>query len=462
MFAETADSQSVRLDADADIDPASIAPHYVLCHEIHHEEGPPPTKRVRSGVLAVCPDRISLPAQICCRRRPFGFQATGSSSTNTQRYRVVEQGVSMRYCTPAATGRGAGLGNELFGWAKGFLASQELELRLLHPPFGTSRYGYRRDFGTSRFDWLGRRALHLALPTFRFSKEDYLATGEVDYARAIRVYADRHGLYDRSWYALQTEGMWGGFLAIRDARDWVRTMLSSQRNAQANLYRLAQQVPEDRVLVGLHVRTRGSPGDRGTDFMTPTTAADFQGMFNVALPIDWYVNIVDSISRELGDRVHFLLSSNGTAADVALLTARGNVTSTFGLPFNACSDLIALSRTDLVVCSISSYSMWAAFLSDAPYIWFRDQLTPRPGGSAIWPESSPTVNHAAAMDQNELRAAPSASALPCTPAPRGIAVGMEGHVPADVLAYLERKASDRRAPPDLLRFGTVPSDVVEY
>ncbi len=363
----------------------------------------------------------------------------------------------MKFCAPLAIGRGAGLGNELFGWAKGFLASQELDLRLLHPPFGTSRYGYRADFGTSRFDWLGHRALSLALPTFHFSEEDYRATREADFSRAIRVYADHHGLDDRSWYVLQTEGIWGGFRAIRDTRDWVRALLSSQRNTQGNLYHLRKQIPKGRALVGLHVRTQGSPGDRGTDFMTPATAVDFQGKFNVALPIEWYVGIVDSISRELGDRVHFLLSSNGTAADVTPLAGRGNVSSTFGLPFNACSDLVALSRTDLVVCSISSYSMWAAFLSEAPYVWFRDQLTQRSDGSVIWSDA-PAAYHEGTTHPSDLSARGLESELPSQPTPRGFAVGMDGHVPEAVLEHLERRIVARAAPPDLLEFGTVPPD----
>jgi len=356
---------------------------------------------------------------------------------------------------PLATGRGAGLGNELFGWAKGFIASQELDLRLLHPPFGTSRYGYRRDFDTSRFDWLGHRALRRAIPTFHFSRDDYLATGEVEFARAIQVYAERHQLADRSWYVLQTEGTWGGFVAVRGARDWVRNLLASQRNAQSNLYRVAHQIPKDRAVVGLHVRTKGSPGDSKADFLTPAASTEFRGVFNVALPLDWYISVVDSISRELGDRVHFLVSSNGAPADLAPLTTRSNVTSTFGLPLNACSDLIALARTDLVVCSISSYSMWAAFLSDAPYIWFRDQLTERVDGSTIWPDGSSTVVHPSTAAEPSVPET-SASTLRNLPIPRGIAVGMDGEVPSSLLEHLEQKLLERRGRPDLLQFGAVP------
>ena len=43
-----------------------------------------------------------------------------------------------------------------------------------------------------------------------------------------------------------------------------------------------------------------------------------------------------------------------------------------------------LASCDLLVCSVSSFSMLASFLSDQPYLWFEPQLTPVDDFVTIW------------------------------------------------------------------------------
>jgi hypothetical protein len=49
-----------------------------------------------------------------------------------------------------------------------------------------------------------------------------------------------------------------------------------------------------------------------------------------------------------------------------------------------CSDLLLMSQADLRVCSISSYSLAASFLSGGPYLWYKPQLTLRNGFYTLW------------------------------------------------------------------------------
>ncbi|HEV7814426.1 MAG TPA: hypothetical protein VGP06_04910, partial [Janthinobacterium sp.] len=92
----------------------------------------------------------------------------------------------MRICIPEISGRrGAGLGNELFPWAKAFLASQALGSRMAHPAWGLNPRNYRRDFGTARLDWLQHALLRQALPAVRFDEAAYLSTGKEDYQDAV-------------------------------------------------------------------------------------------------------------------------------------------------------------------------------------------------------------------------------------------------------------------------------------
>src|SRR5271169_3638420 len=104
----------------------------------------------------------------------------------------------MKFCFPKWIGpRHAGLGNELLPWAKAFIASAELKLRLLHPAWGLNDRRYYEYFGTSTLDWVGYAALRMLLPCYTFSEADYLATGERDYDRAIALYSDKMGLKDK-------------------------------------------------------------------------------------------------------------------------------------------------------------------------------------------------------------------------------------------------------------------------
>ena len=48
------------------------------------------------------------------------------------------------------------------------------------------------------------------------------------------------------------------------------------------------------------------------------------------------------------------------------------------------SDLLLLASADLLVCSLSSYSLTAAWLGAMPYLWLRDQLHDDDGWLSMW------------------------------------------------------------------------------
>ena len=103
---------------------------------------------------------------------------------------------------------------------------------------------------------------------------------------------------------------------------------------------------------------------------------------------------------------------------------------------------------DLLVCSVSSFSMLAAFVSDRPYLWFAPQLTEVDDRLTLWgrepaqrSEHSPT-GRSLALRSQAVR-------------PRGIPVPASGRV--------ELTAVDLRPPEDgwdrrrdLLYYGAVP------
>lgn len=86
-----------------------------------------------------------------------------------------------------------GLGNQFMSWGKAYLAHQELHAHLLHPAFSRNSRSLGWYFRTPPWDWVFYRFMMKVLPVYTISKEEYLDTGEHDYAGAVRIYAKNMG-----------------------------------------------------------------------------------------------------------------------------------------------------------------------------------------------------------------------------------------------------------------------------
>jgi hypothetical protein len=146
--------------------------------------------------------------------------------------------------------RGEGLGNEMFPWAKGWIASQALRAHLIGPAWGINRRSYYRNFRTSRLDFLWEDAL-LRLPHFAFTAEDYLGTGQTDFGAAISQWANVRGLARRRSFVVSVGGMWGGYEAIRSARPFLLSRLLASRDALRNLYQVHSKLDRSKLFVAV-------------------------------------------------------------------------------------------------------------------------------------------------------------------------------------------------------------------
>lgn len=362
---------------------------------------------------------------------------------------VDSPGGRLRFALPLVHGRGAGLGNEMIAWGKAFVGAQALGLRLLHPAWGLNARGYRHLFRTSRLDWLGHGALRRMLPAFHFTEDDYRSAPEADLYQAITAFGERHGLARRSGLVVCFGGMWGGLRSIDGARQFLRAQLLAARGSCENLYQLERRFALGTVRVGMHIR-------KG-DFAHGTTATDFRNRFNTAIPMPWYVNVARRLSQRLGGQMSLLVVSDGSAQDLAPLTGEFPCILTDGLPRRDISDLLALASCDLIVCSVSSFSMAAAFLSNGRYIWFAPNLNDHGGLVSIWGhepfQAAPGGETSANL--GEVRAAlQSGEALLA----RGVPVGWDGNVPEELIAHLCQQCRLGRASTDLIRYGVIPAD----
>jgi hypothetical protein len=339
----------------------------------------------------------------------------------------------MKYCFPASFGpRGTGLGNELIPLAKAFIASSELGLRLLPTAWGLNRRGYGLYFGSSRVDWVRLFLLSRTLPVYRFTEADYEATGQADFDRAIRVYAEGLGLDRKKTYVLMTEGMWGGYQSIRKARPFILKMLHGTRYTTENLYAFQKSAGTAPLVVAVSIRL--------TDFAPATGSKGYRGLWNTRVPLEWYAKVCRRLRAEFGDGLTILLLSDGTDAELGDFIQEFNPLTTKGRAHTAVSDLLLMASADLLVCSISSYSQWAAFLSDSPYVWYGPQLTQVDGLLTMWgtrlePKGRPGWAGAARG--------------------RGVPVGDTGEVPDWLVSWLRERRALNEASTDLVRGGGV-------
>jgi len=341
--------------------------------------------------------------------------------------------VHIRLCIPQVRNRGYGLGNELIPWARTLLAAQLLDGVCLPPAFGLNRRRYWRHFGTSRLDWVRNRTLPYVLPRVNFTEADWRRLGGGDVLAALRAFATEHRLLERRLYVFTTTGMWGGYRHIEAARMHMRALLQTSRYAARNLVRLAGRLDPLRITVGMHVRFG--------DFRPAAGVQDYRGVWNTALPMEWYVNVARHLQEMFGPQVQFLVISDGDAEQLKPLLSAVPCVTTADIPDSDCSDLLALADADLLVCSISSFSQWAAFLSDAPYLWFAPSLQIHPGATgSIWGESFGDGPDAAC--ESEL--------------PRGIAVGLSGKLPAALADCVRERRCFLKAERDLVRGGSAP------
>lgn len=336
----------------------------------------------------------------------------------------------MRIVIPRIVGRrGAGLANELNGWAKAFIAGQVLHARVMSPAWGLNPRRYRDYFGTSRWDWAVHGLLRRYFPIVELTEADFDGAYGEDFRHTVERFADRNDLHRRRNYVLSVGGMWGGKGILREAYPFLRHKLLSAKGTVENLAELERRLPTKGVRIAVHVR-------RG-DFSPPDVARPGNGpVWNRSLPLSWYVSVCRSLKTQLSVPHRFLLFSDAPIHKLSRLVAQIDPITTAHQSFNVCSDLLTMADADLLITSCSSFSTWAAALSDAPYIWHADNVINNAGTISLW-------DHGLPLD------------AACASLPRGVLVDASGSVPPEVVAGLEAAQRHRGWGNDLIRYGTV-------
>lgn len=344
------------------------------------------------------------------------------------------------------TTRGAGLGNEMIPWAKGFIASQVLNARLVGPSWGLNKRRYWRNFGTSRLDFIGEALLRM-LPVKAFTEVDYYNTGIIDYGEAIKAWAESSSLAHRRHFVVTVGGMYGGYLALQSARSFLWARLLNSRCALENMYKVQSTLDRTKLQVAVHMRLID-------DFHPAQEGRDVRSKFNFKLPTRWYRAVCQSLRREFADQVQFCFFTDRETPEYLELISEFSPEQPRCRELSECSDLLLMASSDLRVCSVSSYSMAACYLSGGPYVWYEPQLHLENGNYSLWGHEerqglsgSPTIASADYV----------AGAQYSTLEFRGYPVGLDATLPETLIARMHTVIARKDPRTDLTQYGCYPS-----
>lgn len=150
------------------------------------------------------------------------------------------------------------------------------------------------------------------------------------------------------------------------------------RLALTRMTKPAYRPPTDSMThVAVHVRM----GDFNAP---PSIDALRQGSKNSRIPIDWYVDVVNTLRARAGVGAVRVYSDGSDEALAPLLQLPDTTRS----PKQASiTDLLAMAKSRVVVSSGSGFSMWGAYLGNSPRICFRGQrfarVLPSPEGTDV-------------------------------------------------------------------------------
>ena len=100
------------------------------------------------------------------------------------------------------------------------------------------------------------------------------------------------------------------------------------------------------------------------------------------------------------------------------------------------SDLYLMSECDLLICANSSYSMMGAFLSESPYLMFKEYVIKKDDKHLLWDEDIYDYDFMFEKDN-----------------PRGSLIGYNEKLNGKLILYLENKIRERNSINKELIFG---------
>lgn len=249
----------------------------------------------------------------------------------------------------------AGLGNKLFVWARAAIFAQSNEL-----PLWVSGFNQIRPRALLRRE-RARHYFHQFIPRADLSHVERF------YAKLFlqRVYEpppQKPGRPASTLYVFDEVPHWRDFFhIIRDHREFVRQQFHDLLAAPVMKSIEAEPTP----VISVHVRHG--------DFRELQQGEDFSRVGMVRTPLDYFKGAISIVRSIAGEILPVTLFSDGSDAAIAPLLDLPHVRLT--VRRTAAADMLLMSRSRVIIPSAgSTFSYWAAFLSDAAILLHPDHI----------------------------------------------------------------------------------------
>ncbi len=146
-----------------------------------------------------------------------------------------------------------------------------------------------------------------------------------------------------------------GKIVIEGLGNYFVELLHDQERVKAFIYSILRREVVSKFenvefnhVIGVHIRLGDYSSERRT-------------------PIDWYETIIKEILSSIGDKYKFFVFSDGQDYELTEILSIPQVEKVFF--GNAISDILALSKCELIIGSDSTFSAWASFIEQVPVIF---------------------------------------------------------------------------------------------
>lgn len=246
---------------------------------------------------------------------------------------------------------GPGLGNLLFPWARAVLLAQHAGFRLISPTWPQFKVGtlFRRELDARHYAGL-----------FTVSPGSLNGMARVRRLALARRLQETDAALAVDGDVVEVSGMNAMFEPLKGHHAAIRTALiqiTKSEHSQGLSHDFANSI-------SMHVRMG--------DFTVPTSTEDIhRGTANMRVPLSWYIDIAKGIRARYGQHLRIHVFSDGTDEELRPLWALENCQRLgFG---SAIADLLALSNSNMLIASGSTFSMWASYLGRMPVVWHPGQ-----------------------------------------------------------------------------------------
>ncbi len=279
----------------------------------------------------------------------------------------------------------AGVGNEIFNYSKVQIANQVLPGVLHGPKTRKGTHELPKELMLTQGNFynlrifLARASNKLLIIDQTLYYETAKNIGDWDYSKVFFKLVE---INPGKSHFLHSSKMSGGYLSIR-----------SFRNSLCSMIMTGDLIRGGRVLVALHIRGSVMTTKKFSLFrkpdINPATIKNTFGEFNKETPTSFYLDAIDELAnfhKTKSALFKIVTNLNPSHPKIMVIVEKlEDLSLDYTLVNGTQMDSVReIAESDLIIPSISSFSLLAIFLSQSRFIWPSSNLYEHKGFLSIW------------------------------------------------------------------------------